>query len=77
MVFPSHGNHFSREFVLVRNSQIGRRFRNIASRKRLRRIPREASREVMMRTWLLLVIRGREKERVLERRVTVMEDHRS
>jgi ribosomal protein L13 len=47
----------------------------ITSKKRLGRIPREASREVVMRTWSLSVRQGREKERVLERRVEMMLDH--
>jgi hypothetical protein len=49
----------------------------IASRKRLGRSLRETSREVVMRTWLLSVRQRREKERVLARRVTMMEDHHS
>jgi hypothetical protein len=36
MVFPSLGNHLSKEFVLGKISQIGRDFGMIASRKRLR-----------------------------------------
>jgi hypothetical protein len=47
----------------------------IASKRRLERSLRETSREVVMRTWLLSVRQGRENERVLERRVTMMEDH--
>jgi hypothetical protein len=75
MVFPSHGNHLSREFVLGKISQIGKDFGMIASKKRLMRILIEASKEVVNRTWLLLVRQGREKKRVLEIRVTMMEDH--
>jgi hypothetical protein len=47
----------------------------IASKKRLTRSLREARKEVVKRTCLLSVRQGREKERVLERRVAVMEDH--
>jgi hypothetical protein len=36
MVFPSLGNHLSRESVLGKISQIGRGFGMIASRKRLK-----------------------------------------
>jgi hypothetical protein len=43
----------------------------IASRKRLRRSPKQASREVAMRTWSLSVKQERAKERVPTRRVTV------
>jgi hypothetical protein len=49
----------------------------ISSRKRPRRNPRQASGEVVRRTWLLSVRQGREKEIFLARRVTVMEDHHS
>jgi hypothetical protein len=61
MVFPSLGNHLSRESSLGKISQIGRDFGMIASRKRLRRSLREASREVVKRTWLLLVRQGKRK----------------
>jgi esterase/lipase len=47
----------------------------ITSRKRLGRIIKEASREVVMITWPLLVRQGRENERVPERSVTVMKEH--
>jgi hypothetical protein len=47
----------------------------IASKKRLKRSLRETSREVVMRNWILSRRQRREKERVLERRVTTMEDH--
>jgi hypothetical protein len=77
MVFPSPRNHFSREFVPEKISQIARDFEMIASKKRLERSLRVASREVVKRTWLLSVRQGREKEKVLARRVTVMEDHHS
>jgi len=75
MVFPSHGNHFSRESILGKISQIGRGFEMIASRKRLGMNLRETSREVVRRTWLLSVRQRKENERVLARRVTMMEDH--
>jgi hypothetical protein len=75
MVFPSLGNHFSRDSLLGKISQIGRVFGMITSRKRLERSLRVASREVVRRTWLLSVRRRREKEIVLARRVTMMEDH--
>jgi hypothetical protein len=55
MVFPSLGNHLSRESTLMRNSQIGRDFGMIASRKRLGRSLRVASRQVVRRNWLLSV----------------------
>jgi hypothetical protein len=77
MVFPSHGNHSSKHFVLGIISQIGRDFGMIVSKKRLSRSLRETSKEIVKRTWLLLVIQGREKEIILARRVTVMEDHYS
>jgi len=77
LVFPSHGNHLSRDFALGRISQIGRDFGMIASRRMLRRSQKQASRKVVMRAWLLLVRQGREKERVPSRRVTVMEGHHS
>jgi hypothetical protein len=77
MVFPSHGNHLSRDFVLDNIFHMGRDFGIIASKKRLRRSLRETSREVEMRTWFLLVRQRREKERVLKKRVTMMEDHHS
>jgi hypothetical protein len=75
MVFPSHGNHLSNEFVLGKISQIGRDFGMIASKKRLERSLRVVSMEVVKRIWLLSVRQGREKERVLARMVTVMENH--
>jgi hypothetical protein len=74
MVFPSHGNQLSGEFSLGNISQIGN-FWMIASKKRLGRSLRVARKEVVRRTWLLSVRKRREKERFLERRVTVMEDH--
>jgi hypothetical protein len=77
MVFPSHGNYFSSESTLRKNTQIGRYFGMITSNKRLRRIVREIDKEVVMITCPLLVIKGSEKERFLERRVTIMEDHHS
>jgi hypothetical protein len=49
----------------------------ITSRKRLGRSLKVASREVVKRTWILLVRQGREKESVLARRVTMMEVHHS
>jgi hypothetical protein len=75
MVFPSHGNHLSNDFFLERISHIGRDFGMITSRKRLGKILKATSREVVKRTCPLLVRQGREKERVLVRRVAVMEDH--
>jgi hypothetical protein len=75
MVFPSLRNHFSREFMLDKISYIGRGFGMIAYRKRIRRIVRVTSREVVMRNWTILVRQEREKERVIEIRVTMMEDH--
>jgi hypothetical protein len=68
---PSLGNHLSKGSVLGRNFQIGRGFGMIASRKRLGRSPKQASREVVMRTWPLSVRQEREKERVPTRRVTM------
>jgi hypothetical protein len=64
MVFPSLGNHLSREFALGNISQIGRDFGMISSNKRLRRSLRETIKEVVMRTWLLSVRQRREKERL-------------
>jgi hypothetical protein len=75
MVFPILRNHFSRDFVIENIFEIGRDFQMITSMKRLRRIIKETSREVVMRTWLLLVRHKREKDTFLARRVTVMEDH--
>jgi hypothetical protein len=49
----------------------------IVSRKRLERILKETNKEVVMRTWLLFVRKAREKKRVLERRVTLMEETHS
>jgi hypothetical protein len=77
MDFPIHGNHFSKDFVLEKISQIGRDFGMIASRKRLRKSLKEESRDIVKRTWPLSTRQGREKERVIVRRVTVMEDHHS
>jgi hypothetical protein len=67
----------SKEFALRKISQIERDFGIIASKKRLERSQRATSMEVVKRNWLLLVRQGRGKERVLERRVTMMEDHHS
>jgi len=75
MVFPSHGNHLSKEYLLRKISQIGRDFGMKSYRKRLGRSLRVASMEVVMRTWILLVRQGRVKERVPSRRITMMEDH--
>jgi hypothetical protein len=75
MVFPSLGNHLTREYVLMNVSHIGRGFGMIAYRKRLKRSLRKTSKEVVMRTWLLFVRQRRENERVLVRRVIIMEDH--
>jgi hypothetical protein len=75
MDFPSHGNHFSKDFMLERISYIGRDFGMIKSRKRLRNSLKVSRRDVVKRTFPLSVRQGREKERVLVRRVTVMEDH--
>jgi hypothetical protein len=77
MVFPNHGNHFSKEFVLRRISQIGRDFRVISSRKMLRNILKESRREVVKINSPLLVRQRREKERILVIRVTMMKDHKS
>jgi hypothetical protein len=44
MVFPSLGNHFSKDFVLRKIFQIGRDFGMFASRKILERNLRVASR---------------------------------
>jgi hypothetical protein len=75
MVFLTHGNHLSRESELEKNLQIGKGFRMIVSRKRLGRILNSTRKEVVMRTWPLSVIQGREKERVPTRRVILMEEH--
>ena len=75
MVFPSIGNHLSRDFVLGNISRINIYFGMIASRKRLRKSLRETNKEVVMRTWLLSIRQEREKERVVERRVTMMKVH--
>jgi hypothetical protein len=75
MVFPSHGNHLSRDFVLDNIFHMGRDFGMITSKKRLERSLRETSREVVMRNWILLVTQRREKEIFPSRRVTMMEDH--
>jgi hypothetical protein len=58
-------------------SYIGRDFGMLSYRKRLGRSLREMSREEMMRTWILSIRQRREKERVLARRVIVMEEHHS
>ena len=63
--------------MLEKISQIGRDFGMIASKKRLGRSLRAASREAVKRNWILSIRQGREKEIVLERRVIVMEDHHS
>jgi hypothetical protein len=47
----------------------------IASRKRLGRILRETRREAVRRNWIFSVRRRRKNERVLEKRVMMMEDH--
>jgi hypothetical protein len=47
----------------------------IAYRKRLERSLKAISKEVVMITCPLSIRKGREKERVLERRVTMMEDY--
>ena len=47
----------------------------IASRKRLGMSIRVERREIVKRTWPFLLRLGREKERVLARRVTMMEVH--
>jgi hypothetical protein len=75
IVFPSHGNHLSKEFVFEKIFQIGKDFGMITSRKIFGRSQRVANREVVKRTYLLSVRQGREKERVLARRVTLMENH--
>ena len=75
MVFPSLGNNLSRESVLGKNSQIGRGFGTIVSRKRHRRTLKETSKEVVMRTFPLLVRQGKVKERVPKKRVKMMEEH--
>jgi hypothetical protein len=77
MVFPILGNHFSRDFVLENIFEIGRDLWMITSMKRLRRIIRETSREVVTRNCLLLVRHRREKDKFLARRVTMMEAHHS
>jgi hypothetical protein len=46
----------------------------ISSGKRLGRSLRETSRGVVMRTWLLSVRQRKKKERVLARRIKMMED---
>jgi hypothetical protein len=52
MVFPSLGNHLSKKFALRKISQIFKDFGMIASKKRLERSLRVASREAVRRTWL-------------------------
>ena len=59
------------ETTLERNFQIGRGFGMIASRKRLGRSPKLASKEVVMRTWHLLARQERAKERFPTRSVIV------
>jgi hypothetical protein len=49
----------------------------ITYRKRLKRSLREENRDIVNRTWLLFITQGRGKERVLERRVTMIEVHHS
>jgi hypothetical protein len=68
---PSLGNHLLSGFALGRNFQIGIGFGKIASRERLGRSPKMASKEVVMRTWPLSLRQEREKERVPIRRVIV------
>jgi hypothetical protein len=50
--------------MLEKISQIGRDFGMIASKKRLGRSLRAASKEVVKRTWLLSVRQARAKERI-------------
>jgi hypothetical protein len=77
MVFPSLGNHLSRVSMLRKNSLTSGVFGMIGSRKRLRRSIKETSKEVVMRTWSLSTRQGWEKEMVLTRRVTMMDDNHS
>jgi tryptophanase len=66
----------SKKFFLERISQIHRDFGMIASRKRLWKSLKEANKDVVKRTWTLSTRQGRENERVLVTRVTMMEvDH--
>jgi hypothetical protein len=62
MVFPSLGNHFSRETILKNIFHIGRDFGMIAYSKRIGRSLRESSKEVVMRDCLLSVRQGKMKE---------------
>jgi hypothetical protein len=75
MGFSSIGNLLSREFALGNISYISREFGMISSRERPEMSLRDASMEVMMRTCLLSVRQGRENERVLARRETMIEYH--
>jgi hypothetical protein len=75
MVFPSHGNNFLRESTLGNIFWICKDIGMIPSRKRHESSLREANKEVVRRTCPLSVIQARTNERVLERRVIVMEDH--
>jgi hypothetical protein len=56
MVFPGHGNHFSKVFFIKKISHIGRDFGMIPSSKRLERSLRKNFMEVVRRNWLLLII---------------------
>jgi hypothetical protein len=62
-------------FTLGISFQITRKIGKIASRKRLRRILRETSKEVVKRICLFPVGQIMEKERILVIRVILMEDH--
>ena len=57
----------SREFALGKNSQIGRGFGMIASRKRLGRRLTQTSRKKEKRTWLWSVRTRGAKDRVLNK----------
>jgi hypothetical protein len=46
MVSPSHGNHFSRDSVFERVFLIGRGFKMISSKKRIRRILKPTVKEM-------------------------------
>jgi hypothetical protein len=72
---PKSWERFVKGFCAREKLKIGRGFGMIASRKRLKRSLRETSKEAVMTTWPLSVRQGRAKERVLARKVTVMEDH--
>jgi hypothetical protein len=70
---PSFGNHLSRGYAHGRNFHIDRGFGMIASRKRLVRNLKQASKKMDRRTWLWSVKPRRAKERVP--RVTVRVQH--